>query len=178
MKILFSGLRTALAILIIIVNLLILPIIVITLACIEKILPKSFLKTIFYRLSHKTLPDYWIAINCFSMDIASTTQWEIINAGELNRDGWYFLMCNHQSWLDILVLQRVFLRKIPMLKFFMKQELLWTLPIGGLACYMLDFPFMKRHSKEYLKNIPSNETKTLKPLGNRVKNLNTPPSPS
>lgn len=161
MKILFGWLRTLLAIFIITLNLLFLPIIVITLACIEKIIPKSFLKKFLYRLSHKILPDYWIATNSFAMDVASTTQWEIINSGELSREGWYFLMCNHQSWLDILVLQRVFLRKIPMLKFFMKQELLWTLPIGGLACYMLDFPFMKRHSKEYLKKHPEQRDKDV-----------------
>lgn len=48
-----------------------------------------------------------------------------------------------------------------MLKFFMKQDLLWTLPIGGLACYMLDFPFMKRHSKEYLKKHPDQREKDI-----------------
>lgn len=89
------------------------------------------------------------------------TQWEIKGSGNLSKKGWYFLMSNHRSWLDILVLQISFNGKIPMLKFFMKQELLWTLPIGGLVCYMLDFPFMKRHSKEYLRKHPEQRDKDM-----------------
>lgn len=89
------------------------------------------------------------------------TQWEIKGTGNLSKKGWYFLMSNHRSWLDILVLQISFNGKIPMLKFFMKQELLWTLPIGGLVCYMLDFPFMKRHSKEYLRKHPEQRDKDM-----------------
>ncbi len=161
MKTLFAYLRTFFALVIIFVNLLILPVIVILLAFIEKILPVKFLKNILHPLSHKILPNFWVSINSLAMDVASSTKWEINNNGELSTEGWYFLMCNHQSWLDILVLQRIFVGKIPMLKFFMKQELLWTLPIGGLACYMLDFPFMKRHSKEYLKKHPEQRDKDV-----------------
>jgi 1-acyl-sn-glycerol-3-phosphate acyltransferase len=50
---------------------------------------------------------------------------------------------NHQSWVDILVLQRVFHGRIPFLKFFLKRELMWV-PVIGLAWWALDFPFMKR----------------------------------
>lgn len=149
------------AIAIIAINMLTIPVIVILLALITKIMPIKSLKKILYKLSHNILPDLWVAINSFAMDVASTTEWEIIQNGELSREGWYFLMSNHQSWLDILVLQRVFLRKIPMLKFFMKQDLLWTLPIGGLACYVLDFPFMKRHNKEFLKKHPEQRDKDI-----------------
>ncbi|MBY4633557.1 acetyltransferase, partial [Rhizobium croatiense] len=46
-------------------------------------------------------------------------------------------------WADILVLQRVFNRRIPMLKFFIKHELIYV-PILGLAWWALDFPFMRR----------------------------------
>lgn len=154
-------LRAIIAIIIIAVNMLTIPVLVIFLAILTKIMPISLIKKSLYQLSHRTLPDLWVAINSFAMDVASTTEWEIIQHGELNRDGWYFLTCNHQSWLDIMVLQRIFLRKIPMLKFFMKQELLWTLPIGGLACYMLDFPFMKRHNKEFLKKHPEQRDKDI-----------------
>lgn len=161
MKKCFAWLRAIAAILIIIINMLVLPVVVIFLGLIQKIMPIQFLKKALYPLAHQLLPDIWVAINSFALNVASSTQWEIIHKGEVQREGWYFLMCNHQSWLDILVLQRVFLRKIPMLKFFMKQDLLWTLPIGGLACYMLDFPFMKRHSKEYLKKHPDQRDKDI-----------------
>jgi 1-acyl-sn-glycerol-3-phosphate acyltransferase len=61
----------------------------------------------------------------------------------LDPRGWYLVSSNHQSWVDILVLQRVFHGRIPFLKFFLKRELLWV-PVIGLAWWALDFPFMKR----------------------------------
>ncbi|MEF9996424.1 MAG: acyltransferase, partial [Burkholderiaceae bacterium] len=62
---------------------------------------------------------------------------------ELNQRGWYLVSVNHQSWVDILVLQKVFQHRIPFLKFFLKQELIWV-PVIGLAWWALDFPFMRR----------------------------------
>ena len=61
----------------------------------------------------------------------------------LHPRGWYLVSSNHQSWVDILVLQRIFHGHIPFLKFFLKQELIWV-PVIGLAWWALDFPFMKR----------------------------------
>ncbi len=61
----------------------------------------------------------------------------------LHQRGWYLVSSNHQSWVDILVLQRIFHGRIPFLKFFLKQELIWV-PVIGLAWWALDFPFMKR----------------------------------
>jgi 1-acyl-sn-glycerol-3-phosphate acyltransferase len=66
---------------------------------------------------------------------------------ELERRGWYLVLANHQSWVDILVLQRIFNRRIPLLTFFLKRERIWV-PILGLAWWALDFPFMKRYSKD------------------------------
>ena len=61
----------------------------------------------------------------------------------LHARGWYLVSSNHQSWVDILVLQRVFHGRIPFLKFFLKRELIWV-PVIGLAWWALDFPFMQR----------------------------------
>ncbi len=52
---------------------------------------------------------------------------------------------NHRSWVDILVLQSIFNRRIPFLKFFLKRQLIWV-PLLGLAWWALDFPFMRRYS--------------------------------
>jgi 1-acyl-sn-glycerol-3-phosphate acyltransferase len=52
---------------------------------------------------------------------------------------------NHQSWVDILVLQKVFHRRVPFLKFFLKRQLLFV-PVIGLAWWALDFPFMRRRT--------------------------------
>jgi 1-acyl-sn-glycerol-3-phosphate acyltransferase len=55
--------------------------------------------------------------------------------------------------VDILVLQHVLNRRIPLLKFFLKRELIWV-PIMGLAWWALEFPFMRRHSEAYLQAHP------------------------
>ena len=51
------------------------------------------------------------------------------------------------------MLQAVFNRRIPFLKFFLKQQLIWV-PFLGLAWWALDFPFMRRHSREQLEKHP------------------------
>lgn len=61
----------------------------------------------------------------------------------LERRGWYVVTCNHQGWADIFVLQHAFHRRIPLLKFFLKRELIYV-PVIGLAWWALDFPFMRR----------------------------------
>jgi len=55
--------------------------------------------------------------------------------------------------VDILVLQRIFYRRIPFLKFFLKQELLYF-PVLGQVWWALDFPFMKRYTKQFLEKNP------------------------
>jgi 1-acyl-sn-glycerol-3-phosphate acyltransferase len=62
--------------------------------------------------------------------------------------------------VDILVLQAVFNRRIPFLKFFLKQQLIWV-PFLGLAWWALDFPFMRRHSPEYLEKHPEKRGEDL-----------------
>ncbi len=51
-------------------------------------------------------------------------------------------------------------KKIPMLKFFLKKELIW-IPFLGLAWWALDFPFMKRYSREFLAQNPHLKGKDL-----------------
>jgi len=58
------------------------------------------------------------------------------------------------------VLQRVFRRKIPLLKFFIKRELLWF-PIMGQAWWALDFPFIKRYREALLRRKPHLRGKDL-----------------
>jgi 1-acyl-sn-glycerol-3-phosphate acyltransferase len=71
----------------------------------------------------------------------------------LRRGDWYMVLCNHQSWADIFVLQQVLSRRVPLLKFFLKQQLFYV-PVIGLAWWALDFPFMRRHGKSVLEKRP------------------------
>lgn len=95
----------------------------------------------------------WIWVNKINMHLSSRIKWDIQGVEGLKRNGWYLVLANHQSWVDILVLQKVFHRKIPFLKFFLKRELIWF-PIMGQAWWALDMPFMARFSKAKLKKHP------------------------
>ena len=73
---------------------------------------------------------------------------------ELERTDWNVVVCNHQSWTDILVLQNTFLGHIPPLKFFTKQELIYV-PLVGVAMWLLGFPYVRRYSPEQLAKDPT-----------------------
>ncbi len=90
------------------------------------------------------LASRWVANNrAWMVAVRPQAVWDVQGLDGLNPRGWYLVSSNHQSWVDILVLQRVFHGRIPFLKFFLKQELIWV-PVIGLAWWALDFPFMKR----------------------------------
>ncbi|MDF1565992.1 MAG: acyltransferase [Deltaproteobacteria bacterium] len=106
------------------------------------------------------IAETWVAVNSWCLDWALPTRWEIEGLEGLDPEGYYLVACNHQSWADIPVLQRVFHRRIPFLKFFLKQELIWV-PMLGVAWWALDFPFMKRYSRAQLERHPELRGKDL-----------------
>ena len=90
------------------------------------------------------LASAWVGINnAWIAAVQPDARWDVQGLEQLDARGWYLVASNHQSWVDILVLQRVFHRRIPFLKFFLKRELIWV-PVIGLAWWALDFPFMTR----------------------------------
>lgn len=95
----------------------------------------------------------WIAVDSWMMRAIQRSPWQVSGLEGLRRDGYYLVCCNHNSWVDIPILQRVFYKRIPFLRFFLKKELIWV-PVLGLAWWALDFPFMKRYSPEYLARHP------------------------
>jgi 1-acyl-sn-glycerol-3-phosphate acyltransferase len=102
----------------------------------------------------------WIACNAWFFSLGNTTQWDIRGLEGLSNEKWYFVIANHQTWVDIIVLQTVLNRRIPFLKFFIKQELIWF-PFLGIAWWAMDMPFMKRYSKSYLAKHPHKKGKDL-----------------
>ncbi|MCP3940305.1 MAG: acyltransferase [Desulfobacteraceae bacterium] len=102
----------------------------------------------------------WININSLNSALFSKIDWDIRGMEKLKKKEWYLVMSNHQSWVDILVLQKTLNKKIPMLKFFLKKELIWV-PFLGIAWWALDFPFMKRYSKKILAQKPHLRGKDL-----------------
>lgn len=107
------------------------------------------------------IPLYWAQINNIILQITTDIEWEITGTQNLESKNWYLLICNHQSWADILVLGYVFNRKIPTLKFFMKKELLWGLPVAGVAAALVDFPIMHRMSKTEISKHPEQKSKDI-----------------
>ncbi len=106
------------------------------------------------------IANLWVGFNNLLLDVINDIHWDIQGVEDLSLEDWYFVTCNHQSWADILVAQKVLFRKIPMLKFFLKQQLIWV-PVIGLAWWALDFPFMKRYSAAEIAKNPALKGKDL-----------------
>lgn len=99
------------------------------------------------------LAENWIAVNNWMFDRFTGTRVNVQEAAALQLDGHYLVLSNHQSWVDILVLQRVFNRRIPFLRFFLKRQLFWV-PVLGLAWWALDYPFMGRYTRKQIERRP------------------------
>ena len=98
--------------------------------------------------------DCWVRGNLAILRGLRLTRLTVRGADTLRRDGWYLVVSNHQSWIDIIALQCGLLPHAPVLKFFTKQQLIW-LPLIGLSCWVLDFPLMRRFSSEALARNPA-----------------------
>lgn len=127
--------------------------VLLTLALLKLLLPVAGVRRLLSRLII-LVAETWIGINNALIRLFTRDHsWQIDGVEHLKRDGWYLVLSNHQSWVDILVLQYVCNQRIPFLKFFLKSQLIWV-PFLGLAWWALDFPFMKRYSKEHLEKHP------------------------
>ena len=104
------------------------------------------------------IAESWIACNSAWMALTQETLWDVQGIEGLAPHDWYLVNSNHQCAADIFVLQHLLNRRIPLLKFFIKQQLIW-MPVMGLAWWALDFPFMRRHSEAYLKKHPEMRAK-------------------
>ncbi|BAP41483.1 acyltransferase [Pseudomonas sp. StFLB209] len=115
------------------------------------------------RLSNRVMnliQESWIANNNAWIRLLTGTRWHLSGLEGLDYQHSYLVTSNHQSWVDIMVLQFLLNKRIRPLKFFLKQELIWV-PVIGLAWWALGFPFMKRYSKAYLAKHPEKRGKDL-----------------
>jgi 1-acyl-sn-glycerol-3-phosphate acyltransferase len=95
----------------------------------------------------------WIAFNTRLLAWFTPLRWHVEGLEGLSPDGWYLVVANHQGFVDIPVLQALFNRRIPFLKFFLKRQLRWV-PVLGAAWWALDFPFMHRHTRAEIARRP------------------------
>ena len=106
----------------------------------------------------------WITINSVIIRLCNPMQVAIVGQNQLqsvDANCSYLVTSNHQSWADIILVQGLLNGKLPQLKFFLKKELIWV-PVLGLCWWALDFPFMERHTKEYLAKHPEKKGADMK----------------
>jgi 1-acyl-sn-glycerol-3-phosphate acyltransferase len=133
--------------------------VLLTVAIIKFLLPIPAVRRLLSRVM-TALAEGWIGTNNALFRVMGSLPLDMRGLEGLSTSEWYLVVSNHQSWVDILVLQAVFNRRIPFLKFFLKQQLIWV-PFLGLAWWALDFPFMLRHSPEYLEKHPEKRGEDL-----------------
>ncbi len=132
-----------------------------TLICTMLLYPFLFLKTIspagllkkFFNRCMVGIGETWISVNNINLDVTQNIQWDIQGLDGLSIDRSYLILVNHQSWMDIVILQYFLNHRIPFIRFFLKKELIYVPLLGG-AWWALDFPFMKRYSLKELRKNP------------------------
>jgi len=117
------------------------------------LIPLSRVRILCTRVLDGLASTCWVFCANMTHRMLTGTQIHVHGRRNLRVDRWCLLLSNHQSWVDILVIIRVFFRKLPPYKFFIKKELLW-LPLMGACLWGLDFPVMRRYSKGFLAKHP------------------------
>lgn len=101
------------------------------------------------------IANHWISSNNALIDnMLPRKDWRISLPDDVNTEGKYLLISNHQSWVDTSIVQYISEKRLPLTRFFTKFELIY-IPIVGQAFYFLDFPMMRRHSKEAVAKNPA-----------------------
>ena len=148
----FYDLNGALTALLMIVNTIFFASPLILIAILFKFIPSTYTKKIVNAILN-FLVTVWISVNSLILTLTANIKWHVSGLENLSMEKNYLVISNHQTWSDILVLQKLLNRKVPMLRFFIKQSLIWV-PVLGIAWWALDYPFMKRHSKAEIAKKP------------------------
>lgn len=98
--------------------------------------------------------------NACVLRLCFPVNWRVDVDPGLSRDQSYLLVCNHQSWADIVILLDVLRGRAPWPRFVLKRELMWV-PIIGVACWALDFPFMRRYPRHVIERHPEKAREDL-----------------
>lgn len=145
-------LRVAPLLVLIVLNTLVHALPLLLVALFKALLPFERLRLVLNRVL-TGLAERWIAANSAMIDHFTRTRFQVDLPPSLQADGHYLVLANHQSWVDIVVLQKVFNRRVPFMRFFLKRQLIWV-PVLGLAWWALDFPFMGRYSRKQIAKNP------------------------
>lgn len=84
----------------------------------------------------------------------TTIEWQIEGAQDIDPSKNYLVIANHQSWIDIAVLEEALYQRTGLSRYFVKKSLL-RVPCIGWICRALEFPAMHRYSKSMLAKNPA-----------------------
>jgi len=132
---------------------------IIVLGIFKFIIPIPVVQRFISRLANGAFRGWAYAVSAM-FRISYPIEWFIEGDVPDDRNGWFMILCNHMSWVDIVALMHLSRKNLPMPRFFLKQELFWV-PIIGVGCWVLDMPFMKRHSKEQIAKRPELKGKDI-----------------
>ncbi len=147
------------ALLVVALNTIVLTLVIFVLAIVKRIAPPGAIRNTMTRWL-SSLGECWIAVNKFVLWFYRGMEWDIHLPAGLDRRGRYLVLCNHQSWVDILVLQYSLNRRAPFMRFMLKRQLIWV-PFLGMAWWALDMPFLRRYSRQDLIKNPALRGKDL-----------------
>lgn len=117
------------------------------------------------------IANHWINTNNRLIEkVLPDIDFRVSMPDDLSTYGKYILLSNHQSWVDTTVIQYISENRLPLTRFFAKYELLY-IPIVGQAFYFLDFPMMKRYSKEAIAKNPALKDRDIVEAKRACKNL-------
>lgn len=133
--------------------------IVFVLAVVKLLAPKGAARNAVTRWL-SSVGEYWISFNKVMAGLFRNMKWDVRLPDGINHEGRYLVFCNHQSWVDILVLQHCLNRQAPFMRFLLKHELIWV-PFLGFCWWALDMAFLRRYSKEQLVKNPELRGKDL-----------------
>lgn len=107
------------------------------------------------------IAEHWIHTNNLLINhLLPKIDMRITMPDDVSTQGQYILISNHQSWVDTALTQYVSENRLPLTRFFTKYELIF-IPVVGQAFYFLDFPMMKRYSKEQIAKNPALKDRDL-----------------
>lgn len=132
---------------------------IILLGIIKFILPIPAIQRFVSRIANAAFRGWAYSVSAM-FRISYPVKWYIEGDIPDDRDGWFMILCNHQSWVDIVALMHLSRKNLPMPRFFLKHQLLWV-PVIGMGCWVLDMPFMKRYSKEQIAKSPELKGKDI-----------------
>jgi len=152
-------LQGSVVLLIVTVSTIVLTTLIFLLAIFKFLAPRGWARNYMTR-GLSSLGELWVSVNKGLSSFYRGMEWDIQLPDGLDHEARYIIFSNHQSWVDILVLQHCLNRRAPFMRFLLKQQLFWV-PVLGIAWWGLDMAFLRRYSRQQLIKNPSLRGKDL-----------------